>query len=85
MILENSSSGGGNEWSAWFTKISRVEVISMRFKYLRYDRNPVGILSDCNFRARFLSYLMNKRAANDIYTYLFQKEVVDDVGRMHPL
>ena len=58
----------------------------MRFKYFRYDRNPVGILSDRNFRARFLSYLMNERAANEKkYTYLFQKEVVDDVGRMHPL
>lgn len=41
----------------------------MRFKYLRYDRNPVGILSDRNFRARFLSYLMNERAANEKNTH----------------
>lgn len=60
MTLENSSSGGGNEWSAWFTNISRGEVISTRFKHLRDDRNPIGILGDCNFRARFLSYLMEQ-------------------------
>ena len=66
MILENSSSDGGNEWSAWFTNISGGEMmLSIRFKHLRYNRNPVDIFSDCNFRPRFLSYLTNKRATNE--------------------